>query len=82
MQRLGVVAAMRDEECRAWLALSRLLVAADTDYPTMLKEIAAPPPLIYAPGPVDLRARAVAVAGTCNASYYGRADLPLECSQS
>ena len=137
MQRLGVVAAMRDEECRAWLALSRLpgisggrcrqlveacgtaeaalrasptswagiigkgaagaarsaapdlawaeqehgrlqalggrlLVAADTDYPVMLKEIASPPPLIYALGPADLRAPAVAVVGTRNASDHGR----------
>ena len=50
----------------------RLLVAAAADYPVMLKEITAPPPLIYALGPADLRAPAVAVVGTRNPSDYGR----------
>ncbi len=69
--------ASRDEAEREWDAASRLgaaiLAFPEPGYPPLLRQIPAPPPLIYARGDTALAAaRAVAIVGSRDASAIGR----------
>ncbi|MBD3390802.1 MAG: DNA-protecting protein DprA [Chitinivibrionales bacterium] len=50
----------------------RILTLADPDYPSFLKEIYAPPPVLFVRGATEaFDKHAVAVVGTRNATHYG-----------
>ncbi len=62
---------------REWEAAAaagaRILALPEADYPPLLKQIAAPPPILYAKGRPELGAmNTVAVVGSRNASAVGR----------
>lgn len=72
-------AATLDSIARAldWAASSgrRLLALDDPDYPALLRQIADPPPLLYAIGRVELlQGPALAMVGSRNASAQGAAN--------
>ncbi len=49
----------------------RCLTAGADDYPELLRQIPAPPPLLFALGPDDLAGPTVAIVGPRKASEYG-----------
>lgn len=62
-----------DELARAEELGVRLLTWADADYPSMLKQIADPPLVLYVAGAVEpLAGPSVAVVGTRHPTVYGR----------
>jgi DNA processing protein len=62
-----------DELARAGELGVRLLTWADADYPSMLKQIADPPLVLYVAGAVEpLAGPSVAVVGTRHPTVYGR----------
>jgi len=59
----------RTRGCRS---RGRVLTLADSDYPSRLKEVPAPPPFLCVEGdPCNLEERAVAVVGTRRCTAYG-----------
>ena len=50
----------------------RLLTLVDSAYPTRLKQIASPPPVLYALGTACLNQPFIAIVGTRRASRYGQ----------
>lgn len=52
---------------------TRILLSTDADYPSLLKQVDAPPPVLFARGNVALiNKKSLAVVGTRNASLNGR----------
>ncbi len=61
-----------DQWQRLCAAGGRCLVPADADYPQLLGQIAAPPPVLFALGPGDLAPPTVAIVGSRKASDSGK----------
>lgn len=57
---------------RLCAAGGRCLAPADADYPQLLAQIAAPPPVLFALGPDDLSPPTVAIVGSRKASDNGK----------
>ena len=57
---------------RLCAAGGRCLAPADADYPQLLAQIAAPPPVLFALGPDDLTPPTVAIVGSRKASDNGK----------
>ena len=71
--KLANRAALEDELNEAERRNARLIAACEQDYPAMLAEIPAPPPLIYLCGEAaHLQKPAIAIIGARNASGVGR----------
>ncbi len=62
-----------DQLKRARKLNARIVTLADADYPPQLKEIYAPPPLLFVLGSMDVfRQNAIAVVGTRRCTQYGK----------
>jgi len=59
----------------------RLVTLNDGDYPTLLREIPDPPPLLYVSGNVGNAERCIAVVGSRNATPYGVATARQLCAE-
>lgn len=60
------------ELARAQSAGARLIVRGDADYPDLLKQIDAAPPVLWTLGPLKPRRKAIAIVGARNASAAGQ----------
>lgn len=72
---LRAPAAARTEAAQRWLQQpgNRLLSAADTDYPALLKQIPDYPPLLFVKGDAGCLTRPMmAIVGSRNSTAYGR----------
>ena len=65
-------AKLDEELARADAAGARLVVLGDADYPTLLKQIDAAPPILWTLGPLKPRHRAIGIVGARNASAAGQ----------
>lgn len=62
-----------DEElARAEACGAKLLVLGDADYPALLKQADASPPILWTKGPLKISPKAVAIVGARNASAAGQ----------
>ena len=66
------VAKLDEELARAEIAGARLLVLGDNDYPVLLKQIDAAPPVLWTLGPLKPRKKAIGIVGARNASAAGQ----------
>ncbi|MGA9657950.1 MAG: DNA-processing protein DprA [Asticcacaulis sp.] len=60
------------ELARAEAVGARLIVLGDHDYPTLLRQIDAAPPVLWTLGPLKAHPRAIAIVGARNASAAGQ----------
>ena len=65
----------RDEVEREWLATLakhiRIVAVCEPSYPSALREIDTPPPLVFVRGPLDMTRPVVSIVGSRNASTAG-----------
>ena len=66
------IAKLDEELARAETAGARLLVLGDCDYPVLLKQIDAAPPVLWTLGPLKPRKKAIGIVGARNASAAGQ----------
>lgn len=66
------LAKVDEELARADRIGARLLLLGDADYPTLLAQVDAAPPVLWTLGPLKTHPRAVAVVGARNASAAGQ----------
>jgi DNA processing protein len=66
------IAKLDEELARAEAAGARLLVLGDSDYPVLLKQIDAAPPVLWTLGPLKPRKKAIGIVGARNASAAGQ----------
>ncbi|MGN6207414.1 DNA-processing protein DprA [Asticcacaulis sp.] len=66
------VAKLDEELARAEAAGARLIVLGDADYPALLKQIDAAPPVLWTLGPLKPRKKAIGIVGARNASAAGQ----------
>ncbi|MCR6658263.1 MAG: DNA-processing protein DprA [Asticcacaulis sp.] len=66
------VAKLDEELARAEAAGARLIVLGDPDYPALLKQIDAAPPVLWTLGPLKPRKKAIGIVGARNASAAGQ----------
>jgi DNA processing protein len=66
------IARLDEELARAEAAGARLTVLGDSDYPALLKQIDAAPPVLWTFGPLKVRKRAIGIVGARNASAAGQ----------
>lgn len=62
---------IEDELNRLKQSEHRVVTLADTDYPSLLKQIPDPPPLLYVHGRLTSSPKTIAVVGSRNATRYG-----------
>jgi len=63
----------RDQIMRALDANVRIITLSDPDFPAYLKQIYAPPPILYVRGEIDICSRpAVAIVGSRSFTSYGK----------
>ena len=65
-------AKLDEELARADAAGASLIVMGDADYPALLKQIDAAPPILWTLGPLKVRHRAIGIVGARNASAAGQ----------
>ncbi|CAM3110269.1 DNA-processing protein DprA [Asticcacaulis taihuensis] len=66
------LAKLDEELARADAAGARLIVLGDADYPALLKQIDAAPPVLWTLGPLKPRQKAIGIVGARNASAAGQ----------
>lgn len=66
------VTKLDEELARAEAAGARLIVLGDADYPALLKQIDAAPPVLWTLGPLKPRKKAIGIVGARNASAAGQ----------
>ena len=59
----------------------RIVTLNDADYPTLLREIPDPPPVLYVNGSLAAAERCIAVVGSRNATPYGVATARQLCAE-
>ncbi|CAL4868417.1 DNA processing protein DprA [Asticcacaulis sp. MM231] len=65
-------ARLDEELARAAATGARLVVLGDADYPALLKQIEAAPPILWTLGPLKVRHRAIGIVGARNALAAGQ----------
>ncbi|ESQ74629.1 DNA-processing protein DprA [Asticcacaulis sp. AC402] len=60
------------ELARAQAAGARMVLLGDDDYPALLSQVEAAPPVLWTLGPLKARTRAIAIVGARNASAAGQ----------
>jgi len=66
------LARLNEELARAKTAGARLLVRGDADYPLLLRQTDAAPPVLWTLGPLKPRKKAIGIVGARNASAAGQ----------